>query len=82
MYTAHHSMTRHQSQQDPRRTKWDTLSLACQLRGIAITRGFRRVIMHTPEGVVAECRSIAEALETYRNDIAFHGLPVIAQGEE
>ena len=82
MYEKHHSMERHQSQQSFARSKWDKLSLACALRGIAITRGFRNITMHTPEGVVSTSQSVADAWDLYHNDIAYHGLPVITKKEE
>lgn len=52
------------------------LEALCEAKGIVCERRRGRIELTTPNGgTTAECESVAEALDTYRNDDTFSSLP-------
>jgi len=53
------------------------LETLCAGKGIVCEKRGRKIELTTPDGgTTAECDSVAEALDTYRNDSTFSALPI------
>ena len=56
---------------------FEHLESMCASKGIICERRGRKIELTTPDGAItAECASISEALDTYRNDPTYSDLPI------
>jgi hypothetical protein len=60
-----------------RTNTFEHLESLCHGKGIVCERNGRKIELTTPDGgTTAECDSVSEALDTYRNDATFSKLPI------